>query len=133
MGPTRRLTLERVLAFSGGAFSQPHWPDQNLHTNLEKAREAGLPDIIVSATQFEGHMVDLLIELFGEAWFSEGAIETRVPKSLILNDTVQPKAVLREIQYDTDCRTFVLDVSCENQHGEQVLVGTASCRLASPA
>lgn len=132
-GPIRRLTRERVLAFSGGTFSQPRWPDQNLHTSLEKAREAGLPGIIVSATQFEGHLIDLLIDLFGEAWFSAGMIETKIPKSLMLDDTVQPKAVLREIRDDGECRTFVLDVSCENQRGEQVLVGTASCRLALPA
>lgn len=133
LGPERKLTLERVLAFSGGPFSRPNWPDRNLHTDLEKAQEAGLAGIIVSATQFEGYLVDLLIDLFGEAWFSSGLIEARIPKSLMLNDTVQPKAVLREVQDDIDGQIFMLDVSCENQNGEQVLVGTASCRLALPA
>lgn len=130
LGLIRRLTRERVLAFSGGPFSQHQWPDQNLHTSLEKAQEAGLLGIIVSATQFEGHLVDLLIDLFGEAWFYAGTIEIKIPKSLMLDDTVQPKAVLHEIRDDGEYRTFVLNVSCENQRGEQVLVGTASCRLA---
>ena len=128
-GPIRRLTRERVLAFSGGPFSQPQWPDQNLHTSLEKAREAGLPGIIVSATQFEGHLVDLLIELFGDAWFSAGTIETKIPKSLMLDDSVRPKAMLREVRDDGGYRIFMLDVKCENQHGESVLVGTATCAM----
>lgn len=134
-GPVRRLTLERVLAFSGGPFSQPQWPDCNLHTNLDKARAAGLPGIIVSGTQFEGHLVDLLIELFGEAWFAAGTVETKIPRSLMLGDTVLPKAVLRDIRDEGGSRIFLLDVSCENQRGEPVLVGTASCALSfgSPA
>ena len=85
-GPVRHLTLERVLAFSGGPFAQPHWPDRNLHTDAEKAREAGLAGIIVSGTQFEGHLVDLLVELFGEAWFTAGTIEIKIPISLMLGE-----------------------------------------------
>ena len=128
--PVRRLTLERVLAFSGGPFSQPQWPDCNLHTSLDKAREAGLPGVIVSGTQFEGHLVDLLVDIFGEAWFAAGTVETRIPKSLMLGDTVQPKAVLRDIRDEGGSRTFLLDVCCENQRGEPVMIGTASCRLS---
>jgi hypothetical protein len=129
-GPVRHLTLERVLAFSGGPFSQPQWPDCNLHTDLDKAREAGLPGIIVSGTQFEGHLIDLLVETFGEDWFAAGSVEAKIPKSLMLGDTVQPKAMLREIYDDDGGRTFLLDIRCENQRGEAVLVGTASCRLS---
>lgn len=128
-GPVRHLTLERVLAFSGGPFAQAQWPDRNLHTNAEKAREAGLVGIIVSGTQFEGHLVDLLVELFGEAWFSAGTIEIKIPKSLMLGETVQPKATLREVREDCSERIFVLDVRCNNPYGEAVMIGTASCRL----
>ena len=128
-GPRYHLSIERVLAFSGGPFSMPNWPNRNLHTDLEKAQEAGLSGIIVSATQFEGYLVDLLVELFGDSWFTTGTIETRIPKSLMLGDFVQPKAVLREVSDDGETRSFTMNVSCENQLGEQVLIGMASCRL----
>jgi len=131
IGPVRRLSIERVLAFSGGAISEPDWPEQNLHTNMDKAREAGLPGIIVSGTQFEGHLIDLLVELFGDTWFGAGTIESKIPKSLMLNDTVQAKAIVGEISGEGDFRTFSLEVSCENQNGEQVLIGTAACPLHS--
>lgn len=132
-GPRHHLSIERVLAFSGGPFSRPNWPDRNLHTDLEKAQEAGLSCIIVSATQFEGYLVDLLVDLFGDdPWFTTGTIETRIPKSLMLDDFVQPKAVLRAVDDDGEARTFTMGVSCENQRGEQVLVGMASCRLPWP-
>lgn len=132
-GSRHHLSIERVLAFSGGPFARPNWPDRNLHTDLEKAQEAGLPGVIVSATQFEGYLVDLLVDLFGDAWFTTGVIETRIPKSLMLDDFVQPKAVLRAVDDDGKNRTFTMDVSCENQRGEQVLIGSASCRLPRPS
>lgn len=128
-GPPRRLTLERVLAFSAGPFGQDGWPERNLHTDADKAREAGLPGIIVSGTQFEGHLVDLLIDLFGEAWFSTGVIETRIPQSLMVGDTLLTKAVLKDVRDEGTEQHVVLDVSCENQRGEQVMIGTAFCRL----
>jgi hypothetical protein len=129
-GPVRRPALERVLAFSGGLWSQPEWPSRNLHTDLDKAREAGLPGIIVSGTQFEGYLIDLLVDLFDEAWFAGGTVETRIPRSLMFGDDVRPKAVLRDIRDEGGGRTFLLDVRCDNQRGEPVLVGTASCRLS---
>lgn len=131
-GPRHHLSLERVLAFSGGPFARPNWPDRNLHTDLEKAREAGLSGVIVSATQFEGYLVDLLIDLFGDIWFTAGTIETRIPRSLMLDDVVQAKAVLQAVHDDGESRNYTMDVSCENQHGEQVLVGKASCRRPWP-
>ena len=129
IGPVRHLTLERVRAFSGGPFAQTQWPDRNLHTDEGKAREAGLAGIIVSGTQFEGHLIDLLITLFGEAWFTAGTIEIKIPKSLMLGETMQPKATLREVREAEGERIFVLDVRCDNPRGEAVMIGTASCRL----
>lgn len=129
VGSEHHLTLERVFAFSGGPFSRPRWPDRNLHTDTAKAKEAGLPGIIVSATQFQGFLIDLLIDLFGEDWFTTGTIETRVPKSLMLGDTVQAKVVLHAVEPSADVVTYKMDIFCDNQNGEHVLVGTASCRV----
>ena len=47
-GPLQTLTLERMLAFSGGPITTPDWPAKNLHTNFEKAKEAGLSAPIAS-------------------------------------------------------------------------------------
>lgn len=130
-GPVHRLSVERVLAFSGGPFSRPNWPDRNLHTDLAKAQEAGLAGVIVSATQFQGFLIDLMIEVFGETWFTGGALETRVPKSLMLGDTLQAKATLQAIEGTGEARVFIMSISCENQNGEAVLTGTARCRVSA--
>lgn len=120
------LSLSRILAFSGGPFDMPEWPDKNLHTDLVKAKEAGLGGIIGSGTQFEGLLIDLMVDLFGEAWYGSGCIEAKITKSIYVGQTVQAKAAVSDRQSSPDGERIHLDVWCENGAGEKVLAGTAS-------
>jgi acyl dehydratase len=128
VGPPRTLTLPRVLAFSAGLIGEPGWPQQNLHTNTDIALEAGLPAIIASGTQFEGHLVDFLITLFGVAWLSAGELVIRIPRSAHVGDTVRPVVRVTSIAGDAGARVVELEVAMENQRGEHVLSGTATYR-----
>jgi hypothetical protein len=123
------FSLARILAFSGGDLAEPGWPQRNLHTDIEKAREAGLPGIIASGTQTEGLLVEMLIGLFGEAWLHRGALEIKFPRSVLVGDTVRCRAVLREIERPGGRDGYRLDVWCENQAGDKVIIGTAACAL----
>lgn len=123
------FSLARVLAFSAGFISEPEWPHKNLHTDLEKAQEAGLDAIIASGTQSEGLLVTLLIDLFGIPWLEHGVMDLKVINSVHVDDTVQAKAVLKE-RTDTGAgATALLDVWCEKQDGTKVLVGNATCPI----
>jgi hypothetical protein len=128
-GRVLTLSLSRILAFSGGPIDMPDWPDKNLHTNLVKAKEAGLAGIIGSGTQWEGLLIDLMIEMFGERWYGSGSIEAKITKSIYVGQTVQAKALFRERQSSPDGERIILDVWCENGEGDKVLVGTASALL----
>jgi acyl dehydratase len=128
-----RFTLPRVLAFSGGAFDEPGWPQRNLHTDAAKAREAGLPDIIVSGTQFEGLLLGHLARLVGPAWHRAGELEARIAKSALVGDEVTPVAVLRGIEDGPGGRVASLEVWCETQDGSKVLVGEARALLEGAA
>lgn len=123
------FSLARILAFSGGDLAEPGWPQRNLHTDIAKAREAGLPGIIASGTQTEGLLVEMLIGLFGEAWLNRGILEIKFPRSVFVDDTVRCRAVLREIERQDGRDRYRLDVWCENQAGDKVIVGTAACAL----
>ena len=91
-GKARKLTLARALALSGGPVETPGWPDKNLHTDLEVAKSTGLSEIVVSGTQWEGYLVGLLVDLFGIAWFGGGALDIKIPRSVKIDETLQPKA-----------------------------------------
>ena len=93
-GKARKLTWARALALSGGPFETPDWPDKNLHTDLKAANDAGLSAVVVSGTQWEGYLVGLLVEMFGMAWFHGGQLDIKIPRSVKIDETVQPKARL---------------------------------------
>jgi len=130
-GKARKLTLARALALSGGPFDTPGWPDKNLHTDLKAANDAGLSDIVVSGTQWEGYLVGLMVELFGSDWFGHGELDIKIPRSVKIDETLQPKACVDANERAGERVRIALSVWCENQDGEKVMVGTAACTLAA--
>lgn len=130
-GKTRKLTWARALALSGGSFGTPGWPDKNLHTDIKAANDAGLSEVVVSGTQWEGYLVGLMAELFGMAWFHGGELDIKIPRSVKIDETIQPKARLEGREPHGNSVRIRLSVWCENQDGQQVLVGTASCALSA--
>jgi len=71
-----------------GGLDEPGWPHRNIHTDRATAQAAGLPDIIVSGTQFEGILITHLIGLFGVGWYQGGELEAKIVKSAFVNDEV---------------------------------------------
>ena len=128
-GRARRLTWARALALSGGPFDAQGWPEKNLHTDLDAARAAGLAEVVVSGTQWEGYLVGLMVELFGMAWLHHGQLDIKIPRSVKIGETIQPKARLEAREACKDGLQVGLSVWCENQDGQQVLAGKASCML----
>lgn len=132
-GKARKLTLARALALSGGPFDIPGWPEKNLHTDLDAANAAGLSAIVVSGTQWEGYLVGLLVEVFDMAWFGGGQLEIKIPRSVKIDETLQPKVRVEAREPIADGLLVRASVWCENQDGQQVMVGTASCTVAAAA
>jgi acyl dehydratase len=131
-GRIRTLSLARMLAFSGGLLDAPEWPDANLHTDDDKAREAGLKSIIASGTQSEGILLELLISLFGPSWHRSGKLDAKMTSSIGVNDTIQAKARLVAQESTPQGTQIVLDVWCENGAGEKNMVGQAQGTLNAP-
>lgn len=133
VGAAYELALVRMLAFSGGPIDTPGWPAKNLHTDVEKAAEAGLPAPIASGIQYEGHLVELLVKLFGDAWFREGVLQAKYPRTVAAGDRVQPMARVTGRSTETGSVTFDLEVWCQRAGDEKILVGTARCAVAADA
>lgn len=129
-GRTVTLTLSRVLAFSGGPLDEPGWPHRNLHTDRATALAAGLPDLIASGTQFEGILLTHLVDLFGPAWHRSGELEAKFIRSGRVNDAITPVAIVRAINDAEAGQTVEVEVWCETQAGDKLLVGSARGRRA---
>lgn len=128
-GRVRTMTLARVLALSGGPLEKKNWPDKNLHTDAEAASSAGLSEVVVSGTQWEGHMASLLVDTMGDIWFHGGRMNVKIPRSVKIGDSLCPYLKLDAIA-DSDGRAVAdFTIWCENAAGEQVLAGTARCEM----
>ncbi len=123
------MSLARILAFSGGAFDEPGWPQRNIHTCVDDAREAGLGNIIASGTQSQGLLLGLLIDTFGPRWHTSGELVLRFRKPVQIDDRVQP--MLRRAGSEPVAGGVRQTVAawCENRSGERVIDGSAACVL----
>jgi acyl dehydratase len=124
-GKRKTISEARVLAFSGGRFGTPGWPAKNIHTDLEFARSCGLQTRSVSGTQYMGYLTELMIDLFGETWLSHGKMELKFIAIVDVEDSLMTKAVVTSKELEGSGTRFVLEMWCENQHGDKVAIGTA--------
>jgi acyl dehydratase len=128
-GAPRKLSAPRILAFSGGAFDAPGWPARNLHTDPAKAKEAGLAAPIASGLQFEGHLVELLYEIFAENWLASGVLQVKYPRPVLTDDVVEAVAQVSALEPDEAEIRVSVDAWCSRADGTKVLIGTASCMI----
>jgi len=126
LGKKKRATFERLWTFSGGPFAGVGWPKLNTHTDSNFARERGLRKAIASGTQFEGYVIQLMIDLFGVDWLSQGTLDMKFVGHVEVDDVVFAQATVTEINVSSGLHKFFFDVSVENQHGKKVLAGKAT-------
>jgi acyl dehydratase len=129
-GKPKKVAESRVLAFSGGPLNAPGWPAANIHTNLKFAQSVGLPTRAISATQYQSHLIDMLIDIFGINWFKHGRIDSKFVVPVDVNDIITSKLIVTSIDLEGSAKMVKFDASCENQRGQKVLIGTASCIIA---
>ncbi|MDN5347068.1 MAG: hypothetical protein PWP65_632 [Clostridia bacterium] len=126
-GKPKRITWERLWTFSGGPFAASGWPKKNLHTDPEFAKSLGLPTVGASATQYLGHLAELMIDLFGEGWLKGGKTSNiKFIKLVPEGDVLTTKAKVISKDEEGSAVKFTLDVWCENKNGEKVMIGNAT-------
>jgi hypothetical protein len=125
-GKPKKISWERLWAFSGGPFTGEGWPKKNLHTDTEFAKDLGLPTIGASATQYLGHLTELMIDLFGERWLRQGRLwDVKFIKLVADGDVLTSKAKVVSREAEGSKTKVRLSISVENQKGEAVLIGSA--------
>lgn len=131
-GKHKKISWERLWAFSGGAFTNIGWPKRNVHTDPEFAKECGLSTVVASGTQIQGHVVQLMVDLFGVEWLSHGTMDVRFIGAGALENILMVKAVVKSRETEADLTRFVLEVWVENQQGEKILNGSISGIVPNP-
>lgn len=125
-GKFKTVTEERVYAFSGGFLKGTDWPHQNIHTDLSFAKSCGLPTRAASGAMCEGYLTELMIDLFGIDWLTYGKMSLKFIKIVDVNDIIFPVATVQSKHIENTGVKFVMDMWCQNQQGDKVVVGRAT-------
>lgn len=126
VGPERRMAMSRMILFSGGIIATPGWPVCNLHTNAEKARATGLKAPIASGIQTEGHLISLLLDMFGEEWLWGGRMSIKHVGQVFEDDVVVTRARIVASAQAGDVHELRIDVACDHTDGRPVFIGEAA-------
>ena len=121
----RKITIDKLRSFSGG-LPGANWPARNIHTDREISIRSGIGRVIASGLMFESYIAELLINFIGEEWLTYG--QTRLVSIDMAGDgdTVTAKSVLKNPVSEIDLGKISLDVWCENQFGNRIIVGSAN-------
>jgi acyl dehydratase len=125
-GKLKTVTEERVYAFSGGFPRGTTWPHKNIHTDLHFAQNCGLPTRAASGAMCEGYLTELMIDLFSIDWLTYGKMSLKFIKIVDVNDIILPVAVVQSRQLEDSGVKFIMEIWCQNQYGQKVVVGTAT-------
>lgn len=128
-GRPKAMPLARLLAFSGGPLTDPEWPKSNIHTDDAFARSTGLPGLCAAGTQYQTHLVELMVDMFGESWLAGGTMAVKMVDLVMVDDTVTAKAEVTRVALEGKDRVVHFEVWSERGDGAKVLVGTATGRM----
>ena len=98
---------------------------KDIHTDYEAARRAGFRRPVVPGRQNTELIGEMLVKFFGEGYLG-GNLSIAFIKVVEVGDELTTKGVVREKVVEGNAIRLILDVWCENQRGEKVVVGTAS-------
>jgi len=101
-------------------------PDAGAVHDDRLAKSAGLKGGYIVNEYHFAQLTEMLLEYFGPGWFTNGEIEVRYIAPLLDKDTFIPKARVIGEEPPGSGR-LNLEIWCENQHGQKLAVGRASC------
>lgn len=98
--------------------------------NDDQARRMGYQGGLIPGMMSAGYMEEILARFFGERWLREGKIGTRFISPMYSGDTILTKGIVTEKVTEGDTVRLVIDLWSENQQGQKVSLGTASCPVS---
>ena len=105
--------------------------DRNLiHYEASAAQRAGFPRPIVHGAMVAALMSEACRDYFGQRWMEGGKLKVAFIKPVLVEQAVTTGAQVVEQHPEGGGERLRLDVWCQNEAGERVLAGEATCLLA---
>lgn len=100
-----------------------------IHTD-DYAKDFGMRGALIGGSTLLSYVLEMLFAHFGRAWFEHGRIKVNyIGGGAINGDQVTAHGLATGSEPEDGGRRLFLDVWLENQNGDKVVVGQASCRV----
>ena len=98
-----------------------------IHTE-NYARDSGMRGALVGGSNLLSYMLEMLYNYFGVKWMYHGKIRVSfIGGGAINGDVLTIYGLVTSVEQDEAGTRLNLDMWMENQTGERIMVGTASC------
>lgn len=125
-------SLVKLMTFE--KMSQPLMAGGNpIHWDDEYARNAGLPAPIATGMMSAAYLSQMLTQCFGLDWVQGGQLSFSFIRPVFAGDTLTCRGQVKERTAEGAKANLLMEVWCENQHGEKVTVGEAVLSISTGA
>ena len=115
----KEVSQRRIDAYSG---VRP----RSIHTDEAWARQKGFRAPLAQGMMSTAYVSEMMTRLLGAGFVKGGTISVAFVKPVYAGDRLTLRGVVKDKRPENGATRVVVEVCCENQHGEETAVGTAS-------
>jgi acyl dehydratase len=115
----KEIPQRRIDAYSG---VRPNY----IHSDEAFARKRGFPAPLAQAMMSTAYVSEMMTRFVGSGFVKGGTLSMTFVKPVLAGDRLTVHGVVKERRPDAGRTRVVVEVWCENQHGDTTAVGTAS-------
>jgi acyl dehydratase len=116
---TKDVTQRRIDVYSG---VRP----RSIHTDEAWAHQKGFRTTLAQGMMSTAYASELMTKLLGAGFLKGGTLSMAFIKPVYAGDRLTVRGVVKETRPEGAGTRVVVEVWCQNQHGEKTAVGTAS-------
>ena len=99
---------------------------RSIHTDPDWARQKGFRTTLAQGMMSTAYASEMMTRLLGAGFVKGGTMSMAFIKPVYAGDRLTVHGVVKELRPEAGQTRVVVDVWCQNQHGEKTAVGTAS-------
>ena len=99
---------------------------RSIHTDPDWARQKGFRTTLAQGMMSTAYVSEMMTRLLGAGFVKGGTMSMAFVKPVYAGDRLTVHGVVKELRPEAGQTRVVVDVWCQNQHGEKTAVGTAS-------
>jgi acyl dehydratase len=115
----KELTQRHIDAYSGVRV-------RSIHSDEAWARQKGFRTTLAQGMMSTAYVSEMMTTLLGAGFVKGGSMSVAFVQPVYAGDRLTVRGVVKEVRAEAGRTRVVVDVWCENQHGQKTAVGTAS-------